>query len=126
MSHFARVENNIVKEVIRAEKDFVDNLVYEKAGKWIQTSFNTHGNEHKLGGTPLRANFAGIGFHYDYKNDVFYAPKPENGTTYILNTDTYLWERPIAQPDKNKKYFWNEEIYQNDNTKGWVEKTQSE
>ena len=125
MAHYAKIINGKVTKVIVAEQDFINNYVDNEKGKWVQTSYNTQGNIHSDGGTPLRANFAGIGFNYDSKNDVFYAPKPEDGT-YILNTDKYLWERPIAQPDENKEYFWNEEIYQNDNTKGWVEKTQSE
>lgn len=115
MAHFARVENGIVKEVIVAEQEFIDNLVSEKPGEWIQTSYNTVGNEHLLGGTPLRKNFAGIDYHYDGTG--FYAPKPFESWT--LNTTTYLWEAPLTRPGGN--YKWNEELYQSDNTQGWVE-----
>ena len=59
---------------------------------WIQTSYNTYGNQHKLGGTPLRGNFAGIGYTYDSENDVFYAPQPD--ANWVLNKVTWLWENP--------------------------------
>ena len=126
MSHFARVENGIVKEVIRAEQDFVDTLVSQQAGEWIQTSFNTYGNQHKLGGTPLRGNFAGIGFTYDRNEDAFIPPKPEKGGTWILNTETYLWIRPLDYPTDGQNYRWDENAYQADNTTGWVVYTPSE
>lgn len=125
MSHFARVENGIVKEVIRAEQDFIDNLVYDKPGEWIQTSYNTYANQHKLGGTPLRGNYAGIGFTYDHIRDVFIPPQPKNNGTYILDTETYLWKRPVDKPTDGQEYRWDENAYQADNTTGWVVYTPS-
>lgn len=92
MAHFARVNNGIVEEVIVAEQDFIDNYASSNEGTWIQTSYNTYGGVHTLGGTPLRYNFAGIGFHYDAEADAFYEPKPFDDWT--LNTNTYLWEAP--------------------------------
>jgi hypothetical protein len=71
MSHFARVENNIVVEVIVAEQDFIDSGAVGDPAKWIQTSYNTINGVHVLGGTPLRKNYAGIGFIYDPVADEF-------------------------------------------------------
>lgn len=92
MSHFAKVCDGKVLKVIVAEPDFFDTFVDSSPGQWIQTSYNTHGNQHLLGGTPLRGNFAGIGYTYDYENDVFYAPQPS--PEHVLNKETWLWEDP--------------------------------
>jgi hypothetical protein len=75
---------------------------------WKQTSYNTFGGVHKLGGTPLRKNHAGIGYTYDEDKDVFIAPKPFN--SWILNEDTCLWEAPVAYPNDGQIYKWNETI----------------
>jgi hypothetical protein len=82
-------------------------------GEWIQTSYNTHGGEHKLGGTPLRKNYAGIGFTYDRVKDAFIPPKPF--ASWLLNEDTCLWNAPVAMPDDGKIYQWDEA------TVNWVE-----
>ena len=115
MAHFAKIENNKVTNVIVAEQDFIDTL----DGEWVQTSYNTYGGEHKLGGTPLRKNFAGIGFTYDRGKDIFIPMQPFNSWT--LNETTYLWDSPIEHPNDGKFYRWNEYAYQKDNTKGWEE-----
>tara|TARA_Y100000385_G_scaffold142350_1_gene147686 strand:- start:177 stop:518 length:342 start_codon:yes stop_codon:yes gene_type:complete len=104
MAHYARVENGIVKEVIVAEQDFIDNLLTDKAGKWIQTSYNTAAGVHTKDGTPLRKNFAGIDYHYDGIG--FYPPKPFNSWTF--NNTTYLWEAPVTYPTDGDVYRWNE------------------
>ena len=118
MAHFAKVLDGVVLKVIVAEEEFFDTFVDDSPGKWIQTSYNTYGNEHSEGGTPLRGNFAGIGFIYDEENDVFYIPKPHESWT--LNTNTWLWEPPIDKPNEDGVYYiWNEEAYQSDNTTGW-------
>ena len=62
MAHYAKVRDNIVTQVIVAEASFFDTFVDTEPGEWIQTSYNTHGGVHSLGGTPLRKNYAGIGF----------------------------------------------------------------
>lgn len=85
MSHFAKIENGIVTQVIVAEQEFVDT----QPGEWVQTSYNTYGGEHP-NGTPLRKNYAGIGFTYDSDRDAFIPPKPEGN--FVLNEDTCLWE----------------------------------
>lgn len=93
MGHFAKVVDGKVTQVIVAEQDFIDTLPDKE--DWVQTSYNTHGNQHTQGGTPLRGNYAGIGYTYDKENDVFYAPKPSEEAT--LNTDTWLWEVPVVE-----------------------------
>jgi len=90
MAHYAKVTNKIVTQVIVAEAEFVENLVDNIAGRWVQTSYNTYGGEHLLGGTPLRKNFAGVGMTYDANRDAFIAQKPDGN--YVLNEDTCLWE----------------------------------
>lgn len=106
MSHFAKVVDGKVTQVIVAEPDFFNTFVDTSPGEWIQTSYNTHGNQHKNGGTPLRGNYAGIGYTYDRTNDVFYSPKPF--ASWILNESTWLWEAPVEMPDDDKKYQWDE------------------
>ena len=74
MAHFAKVVDGIVKQVIVAEQDVIDS--FSDSNLWIQTSYNTLKGEHLLGGTPLRKNFAGVGFTYDSKRDAFIPPSP--------------------------------------------------
>lgn len=104
MSHFARVENNIVTQIITADQDFIDLL--PDSDLWIQTSYNTQGNVHMLGGTPLRGNFAGIGYTYDSVNDVFYPEQPF--ASWSLNTTTWTWMPPSNPPQDGKMYSWDE------------------
>jgi hypothetical protein len=79
---------------------------------WKQTSYNTYGGVHKLGGTPFRKNFAAISYTYDEDRDAFIPKKPFN--SWILNEQTCLWEAPIAKPtaqlEENQYYAWNESI----------------
>jgi hypothetical protein len=107
MSHFAKVLDGKVVQVIVAEKEFFDTFVDSSAGTWLQTSYNTHGNQHPEG-RPLRGNYAGIGYTYDATNDVFYAPQPY--PSWMLNNTTWLWEAPVAMPTDGKQYKWNESI----------------
>ena len=95
MGHFAKVVDGKVTQVIVAEPEFFKTFVDSSPGEWIQTSYNTYGNQHKLGGTPLRGNYAGIDYTYDKENDVFIAPKPADDAT--LNTETWLWEVPVVE-----------------------------
>tara|TARA_B110000211_G_scaffold229091_1_gene286315 strand:+ start:164 stop:508 length:345 start_codon:yes stop_codon:yes gene_type:complete len=106
MAHYAKVVNKNVVQVIRAEEDFFDTLIDAEAGRWIQTSYNTHGGVHSDGGTPLRKNYAGVGFTYDFDRDAFIPPKSFDSWT--LNEDTCLWECPVAHPDDDEHYNWNE------------------
>jgi hypothetical protein len=107
MSHFAKVTNGKVTQVIVAEKEFFDTFVDSSPGTWLQTSYNTHGNQHPEG-RPLRGNYAGIDYTYDATNDVFYAPQPF--PSWILNNTTWLWEAPVTYPTDGKDYKWNELI----------------
>jgi hypothetical protein len=106
MAHFAKVKDGIVTKVIVAEQEYLDNVVETEAGTWVQTSYNTHGGVHSLGGTPLRKNYAGIGFTYDANKDAFIPPKPFDSWT--LNETTCLWEAPVAYPTDGQRYTWNE------------------
>ena len=74
---------------------------------WVQTSYNTYGGVHNNSGTPLRKNHAGIGMTYDEDRDAFISKKPYNSWT--LNETTCLWEAPVAMPDDDNRYIWNEE-----------------
>lgn len=115
MAHFAKVVNGVVTQVIVAEPEFFQTFVDSSPGEWIQTSYNTFGGEHKLGGTPLRKNYAGIGFTYDREKDAFIPPKPF--ASWVLNEDTCLWDAPVAMPDDGKVYQWDEA------TTSWTEVT---
>ncbi len=94
--------NGIEQEVIGI--DFLTKLTGYPV--WKQTSYNTVGGVHKLGGTPFRKNHAGIGYTYDEDRDAFIPKKPFN--SWILNETTCLWESPIPYPQDNNRYNWNE------------------
>ena len=124
MSHYAKVVDGKVTQVIVAEADFFNSFVDDSPGAWIQTSYNTRGNKHfdpdtgvEDDGVALRGNYAGIGYTYDAANDVFYEPQPYD--SWSLNETTWLWEPPIPHPGDGY-YVWDEDLYQSDNTQGWV------
>jgi len=118
MSHYAKVVDGKVTQVIVAEADFFNHFVDTSPGSWIQTSYNTRGGKHygadgqQDNGTALRGNYAGIGYSYDHTNDVFYAPQPY--PSWTLNQTTWLWEAPTPMPTDGKPYKWDE------TTKSWV------
>jgi len=116
MAHFAKLKvGNIVEKVEIVSNDiatteqagveFLQNL-YKDRAVWKQTSYNTSGGVHKLGGTPFRKNYAAKGFTYDQKKDAFIPPQPFNSWT--LNETTCLWEAPVAKPTDGQRYSWNE------------------
>jgi hypothetical protein len=120
MSHFANLdENNIVTNVIVCDNNdpngdegyqwLIDNL----GGKWVKTSSNTYAGVHKLGGVPLRKNYAAIGYTYDEQRDAFLPPKPFN--SWVLDEETCQWQPPIPVPKVTalNGWQWNEE------TLGW-------
>jgi hypothetical protein len=120
MAHFAEIDkNNIVVRVLRVpdeeEHRGQDFLAIDLAlgGTWIQTSYNTRGGVHTNGGTPLRKNYAGIGYTYDSERDAFIPPKPYE--SWLLNNDTCLWDAPVPYPTDGKMYRWDED------TVSWVE-----
>jgi hypothetical protein len=116
MAHFAKLnDSSIVTNMIVVSNDIATsesagvtfiNTLYGTTDTWKQTSYNTSGNVHNLGGTSFRGNYAGAGYTYDASNDVFIAPKPYN--SWVLNGSTYIWESPVARPDDGKVYDWNE------------------
>jgi hypothetical protein len=106
MAHYAKVQNGLVTQVIVAEPEFFETFVDSSPGEWIQTSYNTRGGVHLLDGTPLRKNYAGVGFTYDSTKDAFISPKPF--TSWILDEETCLWNAPVAKPDDGNNYTWNE------------------
>jgi len=113
MGHYAKVTDGKVTQVIVAETDFFDTFVDSSPGEWIQTSYNTHGGQHTLGGTPLRKNYAGIGYTYDRVKDAFIPPQPF--ASWTLDEETCLWESPTPYPTDDKIYHWDE------TTTSWVE-----
>ena len=117
MSHYAKVNNGLVEQVIVAEADFFDTFVDSSPGQWLQTSYNTHANQHPEG-RPLRGNYAGVGYTYDATNDVFYAPQPFK--SWMLNKTTWTWEALVPLPANadTVAYKWNEE------TTSWDEVTE--
>lgn len=110
MSHFAKLDDNnmvIFVTVGRDEDDGLEDEISARTGEtYKQTSYNTHGGKHRLGGTPFRKNYAGIGFTYDAERDAFIPPKPF--PSWTLNDDTCLWEAPVPQPT-NGFWVWNED-----------------
>tara|TARA_R110001632_G_scaffold231896_1_gene371370 strand:- start:12 stop:326 length:315 start_codon:yes stop_codon:yes gene_type:complete len=96
MSHFAKIENNIVTKVIVAEVEFFDTFVDDTPGQWLET---------KEDGS-IRKNHAGIGFTYDATRDAFIPKKPY--ASWTLNNTTCRWDCPVTYPDDDKVYNWNE------------------
>lgn len=120
MAHYAFLdENNIVTEVIVGKDENEDGVDWEahysvfRSQSCKQTSYNTYGGLHTLGGTPFRKNYAGIGYTYDRVRDAFIPPQPY--ASWTLNENTCLWDAPVAYPDDGKRYTWDEA------TTNWVE-----
>jgi len=113
MGHYAKVVDNIVTKTIVAKADYFDTFVDTSPGEWIKTSYNTYGGKHynpetreEDDGTPLRKNFAGVGFTYDKERDAFIPRKPFQ--SWVLDDDTCLWKAPVDYPDDGQEYIWNE------------------
>ena len=121
MAYFARIEEGIVTSVLTVsdadEHRGQDLLAIDLAlgGTWVQTSYNTRGGIHTNGGTPLRKNYAGIGYTYDEVRDAFIPPKPF--PSWVLNEDTCLWDAPVPYPSDGKMYEWDED------SQSWIEVT---
>jgi hypothetical protein len=128
MTHYAKVVDKVVTEVIVAEEDFFKTFVDNSAGTWLETSINMHGGKYIDYDTRLpvddqsiindseggkRKNFAGIGFTYDQAKNAFINLKPFD--SWVLSETTCRYVAPTAKPDDGKKYNWNEE------TTAWVE-----
>jgi hypothetical protein len=106
LSHYAKIENGIVVQVIVAEEDFIATGALGDPANFVQTSYNTHGGKHPED-RPLRMNYAGVGYAYDEQRDAFIPPQPF--ASWLLNEDTCLWDAPVAMPTDDKKYAWDEE-----------------
>ena len=109
MSHFAKVEDGIVTQVIVVEQDVIDSGLFGDPASWIQTSYNTHAGVHINGGTPLRKNYAGIGYAYDATRDAFIPPSPY--PSWLLDETTCLWNAPTPMPtdaSDDQRYMWDE------------------
>tara|TARA_Y100000310_G_C20575384_1_gene760136 strand:- start:54 stop:422 length:369 start_codon:yes stop_codon:yes gene_type:complete len=120
MSHFAKVENGIVTNVLVIDQNAVDSGHWGHPSLWVQTSYNTRGGVHYApnsnnpdDGVALRKNYAGIGYTYDVERDAFIPPKPF--PSWLLNEDTCLWDSPTPYPDDGNDYNWDEP------TTSWVE-----
>ena len=109
MSHFAKVLDGKVVNIIVAEQEFFDTFVDSSPGTWLQTSYNTSGGKHPEG-RPLRKNYAGIGYTYDPVRDAFIPPQPY--ASWTLDEETCQWQSPVAMPTDGKSYVWDEETLQ--------------
>lgn len=116
MAHFAKLDKDNVVIFVTAGSDHDNGKEIELSERtgdiYKQTSYNTKGGVHLLGGVPFRKNYAGIGFVYDEMRDAFIPPKPYN--SWVLNEETCGWEPPVAYPNKDEFYEWDE------NTVSWV------
>jgi hypothetical protein len=119
MAHFAKIVDNTVVNVIVAEPEFFNTFVDNSPGQWIQTSYNTRGGVHYQPNSEepstdqskaLRKNYAGVGYTYDADRDAFIPPKPF--PSWLLNETTCLWDPPVARPDDDNFYQWNESTQQ--------------
>lgn len=108
MSHFAKLDENnkVIFVTVGRDEDQESELTARTGDVYKQTSYNTYGGVHLLGGTPLRKNFAGIGYTYDETRDAFIPPQPFN--SWSLNEQTCLWEAPTAMPMDENVYVWDE------------------
>ena len=125
MSHYAKVVDGVVTNVIVAEADFFRSFVDTSAGEWIQTSYNTRGGVHydPETGEPsadqtkaLRMNYAVIGGVYDKERDAFYTKSPF--PSWTLDEETCFWMPPTPMPDDGQIYDWDEA------TTSWIEVTE--
>ena len=131
MAHFAKlgVNGKVIAVLTLDNKDMLnaDGVEDETVGQqylelhnnwpaqmWIQTSYNTHGNQHKLGGTAFRGNYAGIGYEWDEDNQIFWGKSPY--ASWVKDIATATWKSPIGdapaltaeEESANKHYVWNE------------------
>ena len=112
MAHFAKLDENNVVIFVTVGRDEDNGKEAELSARtgdvYKQTSYNTHGGVHTLGGTPFRKNYAGVGYTYDAGRDAFIPPTPY--ASWVLNENTCFWEPPVKLPSdwKDKLYIWDE------------------
>jgi hypothetical protein len=115
MSHYAKIEDGIVVSVNVVEDDYFNaNRETRYTGKWVKTSYNTHGGVHydpitnePDNGTPVRKNYAALGMVYDEELDAFYSPQPY--PSWTLDLETCWWTPPVPKPKNCTQCIWNEE-----------------
>jgi hypothetical protein len=108
MAHFAKLDsaNIVIFVTVGRDEDKEDELNARTGDVYKQTSYNTRGGVHLLGGTPLRKNFAGLGYTYDPTRDAFIPPQPF--PSWTLNETTCLWDAPTPYPTDGQFYQWDE------------------
>ena len=113
MAHFAEIDgDNLVTRVLvvpdEQENRGNDYLATDLGlgGTWVQTSYNAR----------IRKNYAGIGYTFDSGRDAFIPPKPF--ASWVLNEETCNWDAPVARPEDDKMYTWDEA------TTSWKEVTE--
>ena len=105
MAHFAKIsEENIVLNVLRlddkdasteeAGQQYLETHSNWTANLWIKTSYNTWKNQHELGGTPLRGNYAAVGFEWDSENQIFWPIK--DFPSWVKDIPNAKWTSPIG------------------------------
>lgn len=113
MAHFAEIdsEGTVLRVLVvddaqedRGQEFLANDLGL--GGTWIKTSYNTVAGQHTFGGTPLRKNYAGIGYKYDATKDAFIPPKPFD--SWVLDEEKCIWVAPVAYPSDGKFYIWDE------------------
>ena len=102
MAHFAKLNNNVVTEVIVAEQDFINSGAVGDSFLWVQTSYSGS----------FRKNYASVGDTYDKTRDAFIEPKPF--ASWTLSESTCQWTAPTAYPDDGEMYSWDED------TTAWI------
>ena len=109
MGHFAELDqsNTVIRVLVGDETAEGADFLKRLGGTWLQTSYNTRAGQHLAGGTPLRKNYAGIGYTYDAVRDAFIPPKPF--ASWVLNEETACWDAPVAYPTgTDVMHFWDE------------------
>jgi len=116
MAHFARLTKNNIVDFVTVGRDEDNGKEAELSARtgdvYKQTSYNTSGGVHLLGGTPFRKNYAGIGYTYDEQRDAFIPPQPY--PSWVLNENSCLWDAPVPMPTDGV-YSWDED------TNSWVQ-----
>ena len=111
MAHFARLDSNNIVDFVVVGRDEDNGKEAELSARtgdvYKQTSYNTHGGVHALGGTPFRKNYAGLGYTYDAGRDAFIPQRPY--PSWVLDEFSCLWNAPVPYPTDGKRYSWNEE-----------------
>jgi hypothetical protein len=116
VAHYAYLDpDNIVTQVIVGKDEGEDGVDWEQYYGAVRCSYNTRGNQHMTGGSPFRGNYPGPGFRFDPElgpDGAFIPPQPF--PSWMLNTDTALWDAPVPYPNDGTLYEWDED------TLAWV------